>query len=65
MPKSTTPKTYPRRRTHPAIMGCGGDGKPNTVIDGDRVMEYVGIGWIHIRDATPQDRETYPTLSEE
>jgi hypothetical protein len=54
-------KTYQRRRTHPAIMGCG-KGKPDRVIDGDRLMEYVGIGWIEIRKATAADRRKYPVL---
>lgn len=57
-------KTYPRRRTHTAIMGCGGKGKPTTVIDGDRVMMYVGIGWIELRSATKADRKKYPILTE-
>jgi hypothetical protein len=56
------PKTYQRRRTHPAIMGCGGNGKPQRVIDGDRLMEYVGIGWIDLRKATASDRRKYPVL---
>lgn len=55
-------KAYRREKTHPAIMGCGGKGKPRRVIDGDRVMEYVGIGWIEIRKATDADRRKYPVL---
>jgi hypothetical protein len=55
-------KTYLRQRTHTAIMGSGGKGKPMNVIDGDRLMEYVGIGWIEIRKATGADREKYPVL---
>ncbi len=39
-----------------------GAGKPNTVIDGDRVMHYIGIGWIEERKATAEDRRKYPTL---
>jgi len=54
-------KTYPRHRTHPAIMGSGAN-KPRRVIDGERLMEYVGIGWIHIRTATSKDRKKYPML---
>lgn len=55
-------KTYPRHRTHPALMGCGGRDKPRTIIDGDRVMDYVGIGWIEIRKATKADRNKFPKL---
>jgi hypothetical protein len=58
------PKNYPRRRTHPAIMGSGGKGKPRRVIDGDRLMEYVGIGWIELRPATAEDRKRYPELED-
>ena len=58
------PREYPRQRTHPAIMGVGGKDKPNRVIDGERLMEYVGIGWIEIRKATAADRRRYPKLSE-
>lgn len=43
-------------------MGCGGKGKPRRVIDGKRLMEYVGIGWIEIRRATFKDRRNYPKL---
>lgn len=39
-----------------------GAGKPHVVIDGDRLMQYVGIGWIELRKATLKDRERYPTL---
>lgn len=53
--------TYPRKKTDPLLMGCG-KGKPTRVIDGDRLMEYVGIGWIEERKATAEDRKLFPTL---
>jgi hypothetical protein len=56
-------KTYPRHRTHPAIMGCGGKNKPTRVIDGDRVMFYVGIGWVDEGKATAADKKKYPKLT--
>jgi hypothetical protein len=59
------PRTFERRKAHPAIMGCGGKGKPNKVIDGDRLMEYVGIGWIELRKATARDKRTYPRIVED
>ena len=62
MPKTTTTKTYERRLTNPFFMGCGGKGKPKRVIDGAQLYEYVGIGWIAIRDATKADRKRYPIL---
>jgi hypothetical protein len=62
-------KTYPRYRTSPLLMGDGSSRpgqpkKPLKVIDGDRLMEYVGIGWIEIRQATAKDRQRYPTLTD-
>lgn len=59
--KLPKPKTYPRWKTHTAVMGNGND-KPSRVIDGDKLMEYVGIGWIEIRQATIADKKRYPTL---
>jgi len=47
-------------------MGSGGykgdKKKPHQVIDGDKVMEYVGIGWIEVRKATKADRKRIPVL---
>lgn len=61
--KAETPAlTYPRRKTSTLLMGCGGKGKPMQVIDGDRLMEYVGIGWIELRIATAADKLKYPTV---
>ena len=58
-------KTYPRSKTGSILMGCGGDDKPGIVIDGDKVMEYVGIGWVELRTATQKDREEYPELTDD
>jgi len=63
--KPKKPKPYPRRRAHPLYMGDGSKpGKPGIVIDDDRVMEYVGIGWIEIRKATKADLAKYPKLTD-
>lgn len=56
--------TYPRARTHPAVMGCGGKGKPGKVIDFGMVREYVGIGWVVLRPARPKDYLKIPRLVE-
>lgn len=64
MPKTKKPKTFPRKRAHPLYMGCRERGKPGIVIDGDRVMEYVGIGWIELRKATEADLKKYPKLTD-
>lgn len=36
--------------------------KPGTVIYKGTVMEYVGIGWIALRDATEADYDLYPCV---
>jgi hypothetical protein len=46
-------------------MGSGGKDKPTKVIDGDRLMEYVGIGWVELRKATKRDKEKYPHLTDD
>ena len=63
-------KTYPRRKTHPVYHNSierlakeqGLDAA--RVIDGDRLMEYVGIGWIEVRRASAKDRTKYPVVTE-
>lgn len=56
-------KTYPRRRTNPAFMGCGGKGKPECVIDDGHVFRYVGIGWVDEGEATEEDKKKYPEVT--
>ena len=63
--KSSKKLTYPRRKTHLIHMSNGGKDKPRIVIDGDRVMQYVGIGWVDEGEATADDRKKYPTLIDE
>lgn len=63
VPASELPAPVKRHRTHPAIMGCGGPNKPDTVIDDGCVMEYVGIGWIRVKEnATAGDYRKYPRV---
>lgn len=40
-------------------MVAGMERKITRVIDGDALKEWVGIGWIELRKATPRDRRTY------
>ena len=58
------PAPFERRLCHPLYMGSGSKDKPKKVIDGDRLMEYVGIGWIEIRKATARDKRTYRPLTD-
>lgn len=38
--------------------------KLDRAIVGKKLLEYVGIGWITIRAATPEDFNKYPTVKE-
>ena len=39
-------------------------GKETTVIDGDYVLQHVGVGWIKTRKTTRADRKKYPRLED-
>ena len=63
IPANELPRPVKRHRTHPAIMGCGGKDKPNCVIDDGRIMEYVGIGWVCIKElADAADYRKFPRV---
>jgi len=47
-----------------AMVG-GNETKYRIVIDDDILKEWVGIGWIELRTATPSDTEKYPTVTRE
>lgn len=55
-------KAIDRNDLSPLRMGCGGEGKPDYVIDGGTLYHYVGIGWISVRPATPRDYKLYPQV---
>jgi hypothetical protein len=44
-----------------AMVG-GNETRYKIVIDNDKVKEWVGIGWIELRDATAADRQKYPIV---
>lgn len=41
-------------------MAAGNEKKYPTVIIGGQVKDWVGIGWITLREATDEDRAKYP-----
>jgi hypothetical protein len=45
-------------------MIAGGELQHPTIIEGNLVLQWVGIGWIPLREATQEDRNTLPTLIE-
>ena len=46
-------------------MVTGNEDTYSTVIDGDRLREWVGIGWIDVGMATDEHRAIYPTIKDE
>ena len=45
-------------------MTAGNEEKYPMVIQNDNLKEWVGIGWVHIRLATDEDRKKYPTVED-
>lgn len=43
-------------------MAAGNEAKYQCVIDNGQLKEWVGIGWIELREASPSDYEYYPTV---
>lgn len=46
-------------------MVAGNEGLYTKVIDGGRLKEWIGIGWIDIGMATEEHRTLYPTVKDE
>lgn len=55
-------KTVKAEKVTLLAMVAGGEKKYSRVINGDRLVEWVGIGWIPLRKATAKDKKTYPTV---
>ena len=45
-------------------MVAGNEKKYNRVVDGNMLLEWVGIGWCKFRVATARDKAIYPTVVE-
>ena len=43
-------------------MAGGNEKKYNAVIDNGTLKEWVGIGWVDVREATKNDYEKFPTV---
>ena len=52
----------PARELSSYNMVNGNESKYRIVVDGDIIKEWVGIGWIELRKATPEDSENYPVV---
>ena len=59
------PSTIPAAECSTLKMVAGNERKITCVIDEGEVKEWVGIGWITLRQATPSDRKRFPTVKKE
>ena len=57
-------KTVKRSKLSNLRMTAGQEKKYSVVVVDGRVKEWVGIGWIDLREATAEDREKYPVAVE-
>jgi hypothetical protein len=57
-------KTVARSRLSTPAMIAGGELKYTKVIMNGVLKEWVGIGWIELRQATPADIKKYPTVED-
>ena len=46
------------------VMTAGNEKRISKIIVCDEVWEWVGIGWITLREATAKDRKQFPTLED-
>ena len=46
-------------------MVAGNEDLYTKVVDGDRLREWVGIGWVDVGMATEEHRTLYPTVIED
>ena len=59
------PNTVRRRELSNIRMVGGNERKYKAVIQDGVLKEWVGFGWIEVRDATPEDNEKYPVVINE
>jgi hypothetical protein len=58
------PNTVPRSQLTTIHMVAGGEKRHPVVVDGDRVKEWIGFGWIDIGQAGDSDRLQFPTVED-
>jgi hypothetical protein len=54
--------TIKRSKLSKVAMVAGGEKSITRVIDNNRVMNWVGIGWIDEGHATTKNKKEYPTV---
>lgn len=59
------PDPVKRSKLSSLKMVAGNEGLYTKVIDGGRLKEWIGIGWIDIGMATEEHRTLYPTVKDE
>ena len=60
-----TPPPVPRAQLAPWRMTAGNEDIYHTVIDGDRLKQWVAIGWIDVGPATDEHKTLYPTVKDD
>jgi hypothetical protein len=60
-----TPEPVKRADLMTWKMVAGNEDTYNIVIDGDRLKQWVAIGWIDIGMATDEHRTLYPTIKDD
>ena len=55
-------KTIHVSRLSTFAMAAGGEKRVSAVIDNGELKEWVGIGWVTVREATEEDRKKFPTV---
>lgn len=54
-----------RREVSNSSMVAGNEIKYRNVILDGSLKEWIGFGWITLREATDEDKEMYPTVEED
>ena len=61
----TTPAPVARSELSSWRMVAGNEDVYSSVIDGDRLKQWVAIGWIDVGMATDEHRSLYPTVKDD
>lgn len=59
------PPPVHRDQLAPWCMIAGNEDIYHTVVDGDRLKQWVAIGWIDVGMATAEHRALYPTVKDD
>lgn len=57
-------KKVSRKNVSTLAMVAGNENKIDKVIHDGKLVQWVGIGWVELRDATPEDYRKFPEVEE-